>query len=444
MNPIPTIADAGAKLLSWTSGFNDQSTKDRNAELDARGGKMVKQLLLAGLAGGAGVGSLVALKNQLGALREEQEAEDPTRLDDDTLYVRDITKSAEFNRWLAPGVGVSGAVLGGAATYAAVTAINDKIVKRRRLRALDEAQQAALETSDMEIEKSAEVKMNVSDMVVAFPVATAILSAAAAGGLTYAALNKALPTVTKTKSPNPKRIRLVGDTGTIEPLAVNSDTAGHGKLTKAAAEQLNDLEAAGCEYLIRYAAELQPDGISAGLLEKVASIGMLDQMEDLLVEAGVDAVVATLPATRTLTTMEKQAASMVLSSSRLLAPTAEMFAAAEVVEAIPALYETLTSAPEDRLEKLAHVGRLIAYSEREQLIPAFEKLAAATAPASLYEMMRQMSRGAPTGGPELTEKGEASLTTDAGGSFGEDVEQEESVDNEAETDHRDAVESILG
>ena len=93
-------------------GVNDSSVKGQNL----RGGELIKQLATGGMALGGGVGAAVVLVNYLKSMQQEAEIEDETRLNDDTLYLpsrKQEKAAAEVNRWLAPGLAVTGGVVAG-------------------------------------------------------------------------------------------------------------------------------------------------------------------------------------------------------------------------------------------------------------------------------------------------------------------------------------------
>lgn len=439
---IESAARGTKSLLSTLSGMGAEEREAREALQSRQGTELIKQLLTGGIALGGGIGAGVALRNQLKALREENEALDENRLDDDTLYIPQ-TKAAA-NRWLAPGLGVTGAVLGAGAAYAIVQSINDKIVRSRRKKLLDEAQGQAYKAADGEQAVKSAANMTTSDMITAFPVATALLTAAAAGSVSYAALNKSFPTVKKPKRSGPKRIRLLSQDGAVvDPDDTEIDEE---KLAKSAS--YGDRDDAGLEFLVHWVSAALPKGVTSDILCKAASVGGLDQLSSALDDGGVDAMVSVAQSHGNPSESRRKVAAMALTKSAFMRPTVEALAAAEFVEAVPHLYQAFTrEQSEQTLEKVAHVGALLGLSIREDLL-GMEKLSAVQGAKwgpDLYESLKAVLKGGGgTLGLEDSELGEEhrELMSDAGSSMSEEVD-DHGDEIQMESAEDDLVDSII-
>ncbi len=117
---IDSIAKAVVRSMPNTNAAAEQAQRERGAAL-------IKNLALGGAALGGGVSAAVVLANYLKGLRQEAEMEDESRLNDDTLYVSKMASDNLPNRWLAPGLAVTGGVLAAGGTYALVQALYAKM-----------------------------------------------------------------------------------------------------------------------------------------------------------------------------------------------------------------------------------------------------------------------------------------------------------------------------
>lgn len=369
-------------------------------------------------------------------------------LDIHRLVAPEIHKSL-----LAPGLAVTGGILAAGGGYAMVQSIWNAAEKRRRQALVDEAQQETIAAADLEASKSAaaappaqDPKLNLSDMLTAAPVALPLLTALATGGLTYAALNKSFPVVTKKKHVGPKRIRVVGeDTTTPYDLP-----AGEEEETEkvASAFQVQDLQDAGDEFLASFVDASRPGTITGDFIRKAAS-GQLTAMEELYKAAGIDALVASLKGASDLDpgSEAKALGTMALFKSAALSDTVRAIAAAEYIESYGPLYSEIVG-DDTHMRKMASIGCLMGVIARDSALPELAKQAAMMPPVEnpsshgILARLKELLSGVLTPGPAATgeqpaapgaaapqggshherEERDAALTSDAGGGVGGVVE----------------------
>jgi hypothetical protein len=426
-----------------------------------RGHQLIKQLATGGLALGAGTGAAVALVNYLKSLQEEAELLDDSRMNDDTLYVRMPEKSASpsVNRWLAPGVAVTGGVLSAGAAYALTKAIYNKIQKKRRQSLIDMAQQEALMAADEEVakldKKAAEGKTPVtfSDLVAAFPVAVPLLAALASGGVAYAALNKTFPVVKKPKSKHPKRIRQVASDGAARPVDAEADT-----LAKRARRELasaHDQDSAAQEWLVlltdAVAMHKRADvSLTSDILNRVARDGAAPLLRTYE-HAGVAGVVESVKGA-SITPADhgaKVVAAARLMKSAALRPLVATIAAAEFFDLQPGVAGVLAEQGVAYAADMCKAASLIQLATNRAVI--LEKAAMDPQLAALLELQEELDFDAPyvaedDAEDQAEDQAEKSLTSDAGGSLMEEVDGEDAdIDGEAgDTWHRaDPVDQFL-
>jgi hypothetical protein len=425
----------------------------------ARGSELIRNMVTGGLALGGGTSLAVALANRIKALREEEELEDESILDDETLYIpAPVTKEASAKEgvspWLAPGLAATGGLLAAGGSYALVQSLWNKIEKRRRQKLLDEAQREAIAATDIEATKSASAvppaQMNLADILTAGPVAIPLLTALAAGGITYSALDKSFPTVKKTQPTGPKRVRLVAPDGKMTALRAEADEEEpeeEAAEKSASLRRARDLEDAGYELMASMTANLGGE-ITRDLIHRAAK-GGVPEMEATIKSAGA----------LTLFDMVKgasydpappaavQLGVMALFKSAALAPTVRVIAAAEFQEHVPAISALARGNTPRALEKLASLGQVMGLMSRSASLPEFaemtkEAAALEQAPAGvmdqdllaglqdrILQMVRAGSDVLPTvprssATHEELEQRDAALTTDAAGGQGGESEEE--------------------
>jgi len=333
---MPNLLESTARTI--TDSLKGVDTEDSRAR-DERGGKLIKQLATGGLALGTGVSAVVALLNHMKTMKQEEEYEDSSRLNDDTLYMKapkSQEKVAGVSPWLAPGVGLVGGVLAGGAAYALTQKIYNFAEKKRLQKKLDEAQGEALLAADEELAKSAsegKVKMDGWDLTMGGAVGIPLLAALASAGVSYAALAKAFPTIKSPKSKNPKRIRMVESDGDIV------DTE---EVEKSASQEAH-LDAAAYEFLMITADSLAMSksanySITSDLLNRAAKDGIRG-LESTYADAGLMGLSASVEgASASPATLEnKLMGAVLLSKSASLAPIVGAVAAAEFQDMLPAV-----------------------------------------------------------------------------------------------------------
>lgn len=409
----------------------------------------MKNLATGGLALGGGVGAAVALVNYLKSLQKENELEDESRLNDDTLYISAPRKKqaaegdAGVNRWLAPGLAVTGGILSAGGAYALTQAVYNHLQKKRRQKLLDEAQNEALAAADLEVEKAAaDAKMNLYDLMTAFPVAVPLLAALASGGVSYAALKKTFPSVKKPKSKYPKRIRQVATDGTITDHEAEED------LKKYAAADIYgeaDCEDAAHEFLLLTVDQMSQEKqasmrLTSELLHKVAKegiSGVVDTQRDGGLEALTEYVSGAAESPVDLP--RRVMAAVAICKSARLRPVVSMLASAEFLEMAPDLHDEVMSQGEEQLEKFAGIAPLMQLAFfRPQML---EKSAMAS-PLAL-ELQQMLSQQVPQGAEsELTD----ALTSDASGGFTEEAEGgeiAEDIEGDLQEDEEDIVDMLM-
>ncbi len=439
-NPIELAARTAKAGITGVTATGDKGTQQ-----NARGGELIRSMAQGGLALGAGTGALVALVNYLKSMREESEIEDENRLNDDTLYIPGIKKSADVNRWVAPGIAATGGILSAGAAYTLTQSVYNYLQKKRRQAMLDEAQGEALLASDEEIAKAAATgaRMDFYDLATAFPVAIPLLAAMASGGVAYAALKKTFPTVKSPKSRFPRRVRQVSGNGQVEDLPEDVDDQ-----IKSAADHAaeDDLEDAALEFLMLTVDQLAREKsakhrLTSEVLNRVAKDGLASVVE-LQKEGGLMALTmgvkgaADVPADLPNRVL---AAAAICKSARLR-PVMAALSAAELQELTPDLYATTVSYGEEQMDKFAGVAPLLHLTYFRPLM--LEK-AAASNPLMEELMQLLLAGGETTAGVGTEEQGgmEAALTSDVNGTGAVDAEGTTSTDNPDVDD--DPVDQVL-
>lgn len=430
-------------------GVNDASIKGQNQ----RGGELIKQLATGGMALGGGVGAAVVLVNYLKSMQQEAEIEDETRLNDDTLYLPTHKKSAaEVNRWLAPGLAVTGGVVAGGASYALTQAVYNYLQKKHRQALLDDAQNETLVAADLEAEKAA-ASMTFSDLVTAFPVAVPLLAAMASGGVAYAALDKTFPVVKPPKSKYPRRIRQVAEGGEVEiPEGVDQIKSASARDIWASA----DCEAAAMEFLAlftdRVAMEKGAACITSDILNRVAEEGPRVATATLQ-QYGLPALCESVKGASCAADDVKAMSAAVIFKSARLGPAVAAVAAAELLDMLPNVMGICKAAGDgEQMDKLAGLGALMHMS---WFRPQIEKAASAMgAENPLLQALMSMLSGAPEQQPASglggSEDRDAALTSDISGSMGEDNEGDDTAQVSAKGDDDesqgadDVVDTFMG
>ena len=433
-----------------------------------RGNELIKKLALGGLALGTGTGAAVALFNYIKSLSDESEVNDEGRLNDDTLYVPMQHKAASLGetiqRWTAPGLAVTGGILGAGGAYALTQAVYNYIQKKRRQSMLDEAQNETLQAADAEASKSASASMTFSDLVIAAPVAVPLLAALASGGVAYAALNKTFPVVGKPKSKFPKRVRAVTEEGGVEKLDPS--------LAKQAAEALAeaDCESSGYEYLALFADSVAMEKkafcITSEIINSVAKRG-LAEVERAYKNHGLTALCELVKgaADQPASQADKVLATCAIFKSARLTPVVSSVAAAEFLDLMPTVVAMCGTMDHEKLEKLAGLGVLLNISINRPLL--LSKSAATASPGLFEELIAalQMRRAqqaeqppvegaqpfadgqsSNVGGDGSEEDRDAAMTSDLSGSMGEDNEggdlKDSTDDNESQA-HNDEIDQFM-
>lgn len=423
------IEDLARKAKTGLAGtVSSPSTAQHHNE---RGGQLVSNLATGGLALGTGVGAAVALINYLKTIREENELEDASRLNDDTLYISAPQQkaAAEVNRWVAPGLAVTGGILAAGGSYALTQAVYNYLQKKHKEKLLDEAQGEALRAADLEVSKQAatnEAKLNLYDLISATPVALPLLAAIASGGVTFAALRKTFPTVKPTKSKHPKRIRQVASDGKVSEIKEEDD------ILKSAADAWaeEDCEAAGNEFLMLMVDQLATEKsaatcLTSELLHKVARDGIAGVAATQR-DGGIEALTELVKgaAEEPVTLPQKVLAAAVICKSARLRTLAAAVAAAEFRELLPSLTDEIFSHGAEQLEKFAGIAPLLHITFfRPQML---EKSAMDSVLAEELERMlsedQTLKANPQMGDPAISDEMLEDLTSDAAGGMSEDAE----------------------
>lgn len=440
------------KNLIPGAGF-DQNTRAMQV---ARGRELIKNLALGGLAVGGTVGAAVVLSNYLKSLGEEANLYDESRLNDDTLYIPMPEKKAAedsdgFNfepRWSAPGLAVTAGVLSAGGAYALTQAIYNMIQKKRRMQLLDEAQSEALAAADEELSKGAALGMTLSELLAAFPVALPLLTAIATGGVTYSALNKAFPTVTKTKSKYPKRIRAVANDGSVSE--VDEELQDNIKeVTKTAADRAGeaDCELAALEFMTLLTAQLAhvkkaEHCITADIVNAVARDG-ITPVAVAYEQGGLLGLSEAVKSASEADEVAKVAAVVALHRHNYLAPVVASLTAAEYQELVPTVMQKVASMDDIMRDKAAGIAALMQLTFMRPLL----KEASELPPQLLEELSAILASDIPAEAQdESEEKRDEALTSDVYGSMAEENEggdkKDDGLDDESQGSN-DAVDDFF-
>lgn len=428
------IERAGRGVSSLLTGDPAAPSSSQQRE---RGNALIGKLGMGGVMLGGGAAAVVAAVNLLSSLDQERKLEDDAKLDDDTLYIDDPRarlrkKAAEgVSPLLAPGLAITSAIVGAGGAYALVQSVHNAAEKRRRQALLDEAQRETLTAADQEVSKlaaAADPRVNLGDLLTATPVALPLLTMLATGGITYAALHKQFPTISRQKRTGPKRIRVMRD-GAVTPYdAPDEDVPDEVTGTKQAAFGLQDLDDAGSEFLASFVAASRARTIIGDMINKSAS-GGLGEMEELLKVAGVGALLTSLKGVPAPSQDLRMLGSMALFKSAALSATARAIAVAEYLEIHGSTFDEIAG-DHAHMSKLASLGCLLGIISRDSALPELAKQAALmpreTPPNSggiLEALKALLSGAAPQAGPPAQQGGthqqredrDAALTSDVGG-----------------------------
>jgi len=366
------VVGEGLELMGRGIAGLMRSAAGNSEEVDiaqrARGNKMVGDLLRNGAILGGGVGSLVVLSNYLKSINDEAQIDDESRLDDDTLYIDTAGHNKKagdgkkgVNPWLAPGLAVTGGILTSGAAYALVNAIYNKIRKNQLENKLDEAQGEALDEANLEVNKSA--SLTYADLLTAMPVTLPLLAAIAAGGTSYVALRKAFPSVTPTKSKYPSRVRAA-----VDGVDYDQDQSDEADLAKSASDFLaikqadQDCEASAMEFLTLMTDSIGQEKraavcVTSDILNKAAA-GGTQELEDALMDGGIQAMAAVAKGAPQMPMLDKTAAAMALHGNQVLTRPVSALAAAELIDMVPAIATMSGSMSEDSMDKMAGLSAL--------------------------------------------------------------------------------------
>lgn len=460
-NLIETTARGAVNSLP-SVGANLQSEQHQRT----RGADLIKNLTGGGLALGAGVSAGVALLNYLKSISAEADLQDPARLDDETLYIPEPHRKAAaveggVNKWLAPGLAITGGVLGAGGGYAAVQAIYNKLQRRKLEQMLDQAQSETLTAVDQEAQKAAnDAKMTLSDIVTAFPVAVPLLTALASGGVAAAALNKAFPVIKKPKSKYPRRIRVVAPDGEISMPDEEADTMKMASANGMLAER--DLEHAGFEFLAMItdsiAIEKRALCLTSDILNKAAKEGVTG-MNDVYMDYGLPALVESVKgASDTPAAMaDKLLGAMAIFKHATLGPAVASLAASEYLDMVPDIAGLVERGDAGLIDKSAGIAPLMH-------IALFRPFAQDAVKSANLRLLQELISGigmvpnpAPEGGvgaqqpmasgdAAQAEERDAAMTSDAAGSMTEDSEGDSGDvdgDNDESQGNNDVVDTFM-
>lgn len=387
------------------------------------------------------------------------------------------------NRWLAPGLAVTGGVLAAGGTYALVQALYAKMRKRQLEELLDEAQAETVALADAEadaVKSAATSGMSTSDVITALPVALPILLALAAAGVTHHSLSKAFPTVKKPKSNFPKRIRMAARKG--DESAVTDAAEAEEAVEKIASfnpEREQEIERAAQEYLLVITNQLSDQTksatITADIIRRVAEEGTIGVTQAYM-EGGLEAMAECVKSAsfEPLDEATKCAAAFAIARNPYLAPAVSVLAGSELLDMLPVTSFILEKSGSAQADAMAGIGALMGVIECRPQVWAWFQKSAMMQSALLEEILAnaenekeipedldiesnddQATLREPTtddaengdalSDPEILARDEA-LLSDQGGSMGDDYEaQNEDGLNptEAREDERDLVEDLI-
>lgn len=426
----------GRVLFNLKSPTSEVTTAQRERASD-----MVKNFLVGGATTGLGVGGVVALTNLLKSEKEDEEALDPERLDDDTLYLPNIKSANEeapdadnpsgINPWLAPGLGLTGGIISGVAGYAIVNKIHDAILRKRRRKLLDQAQNATLGALSEELGKKANPEQfTTADALTSLPIALPSLALIASAALTYMGLKKTFPTIKKTKKSTPARIRLV-DTDTGQSDALDTDEY---------------VKEASMEFLIRQVADIRrtadkPSDCDA--IIRAMAHGGRRHITKIAMDQGIDAALDAAHDYPDATGAGRVLGALIFSKSAYLREAMSYDVLAEAADTIPAHVAMVSGMDDDRLSKVANVCADLAVIIREGVVGPLVKDASAVAPQNQEELMRALEVMSMQ---EEEANRDSSMATDTTGATSEDHQggSEDDKDLEEDSGKDDTIDGVLG
>ena len=299
---------------------------------------ILKKLLIGGALTGGGIAVGQSLLGYLHDLYRNAAKKDE---DDDTLYI-DVPKVKEGS--VNTGVAMAGGALSGLAAYALARRIAMELRKKQLEKELDEAQRQSLVLMGERAKSAAEDGKPLSGLETAMsaPVALALLTMLASGGVSYAALNKTFPALKKPHRIAPRRVKV----RVVDPDAPDD-------IEKTASVPVYGDPA--WEVVVKLACMMPgaPGGELADLIHAAAD-GEFESLEKQALDHGVEAALASADgASRTpVSVRERSLAATLLLKSAALAPTVRLLSFVELQDGAPALMKAASNIPPSALEPL--------------------------------------------------------------------------------------------
>ena len=340
-----------------------------------RGDQKIKKFLTGGLAGGAAIGTSIALLNYLNDLYKETQAGNSQ--DDNTLYV-DLPAEEEDPRLgkqatVSGGVALTGGLLALLGSSAAVRNIYQEIKKKELQKQLDQAQVAysgkVLEEADSEkIAAAGGAPMAGGDWLTSLPISMLLLTSLASGALTYKGLNKHFPATKKPQSLEPKRV--VVRRKTSQPGFYEEENDEETEKPASYDELATDQERAddALEFVIKLAMHNPaPHSDLKNLVYGVAA-GRHNELCNARLDCGMDTVLS----------LVKNASHLKLSAERVdlaisrcvksayLRPTIELMAYAEFNDMAPTFVKAASDMTEEAQDALIKIASALGVAVRRE------------------------------------------------------------------------------
>ncbi len=363
---------------------------------------LIRNFLTGGAAIGAGAGMVTSLANQLSDTKRE--ADEKSVQDKDQLKVVLQRPPTKLASWLRGPAAMTGALLAGGASYAAVRAIHQAIKKKELEKQLQQSQTAYLNVLDDESQgekRAAAVErkgMGIGEVATSVPLSVALLVGLSSAALANQALKRTFPDRKSGLRMTPRRV-VVERQEDADPEPEGFEVVPTEKL--AAARALLYETVAG----FRTGQSDTEDFLAATAagrfdeLTKVASVGDVFSIFDAAKGA------AHVP----VSDLRIKLASMRIANDYSIAHAVEVMAAAEFLEHSPMLFKLAAALPLQTQRELIAFGIKTAEQHSlEFVVPAIEqflelhadKSAAMAAPQMMPEVLDKLlapQQGLPTG-----------------------------------------------
>lgn len=421
-----------------------------------------KELALWLLGGGLGLGALggagVAATKYVNDMKREDDAADPDRRDDDTIYIQP-TKSAAA---ALPALGLVGGTVGAVGAYALVQKMVNNIRKKQLQSDLDAEQeklQGALDKERQAYKQAAAVDQgnsgsNVGDNLLAMGLGIPLIAMLASGALTKRTLDKSYPSIGKT----PAKLKRIEFADTPNPNKDLEDQAASEEEQVVKEASYQEFDDAGYEFLASVVSHMGGDNNTTNDIINAAAHGLLPQMEETIKSAGAEAVLGNIEGIPQADERNRALAVMGLTKSAALAPTFKLVAASEFAEKMPTMLSVMSFEDEEEMVKMSHFANLMGVEARVNAFPEFvdeesdkseEELVKQASLPSLRELIQSsiMSNlsSSPGMSEEVAEDMDSSLNSDVNGKSmgtGQELAQGE-INDESDASKDDPIDMMM-